>query len=179
MPSEPSAAQALQASPPALAPFRLDDGAVRDEWIDHNGHMNVAFYHLAFDQAAGRFFRWLGLDQAYRSRHHASTFALEVHLNYLRELLRGERFAIEALLLSSDAKRLHYCMQMMRAESAEVVATYESLSVHVDLRTRRSAPMPQELQGQLQAVVRAHAAHPRPWQVGRAVGAPLPAVRPS
>jgi acyl-CoA thioester hydrolase len=156
--------------------FHIDGLKVLPEWLDHNGHMNVAYYHLAFDQAAGAFFRWLGLDERYRQTHQASTFALETHLNYHRELRLAEAFRIEALLLSSDARRLHFCMQMFKAESGELSAFYESLSMHVDMRTRRTAPMSDELQQRVAAIARAHARLARPWQVGRAVGQPLPAA---
>ena len=33
---------------------------VRPEWIDYNGHMNVGYYHVAFDLAAEDFFQFLG-----------------------------------------------------------------------------------------------------------------------
>ena len=35
------------------APLEIHTERVRPEWIDHNGHMNVAFYLMAFDEAAG------------------------------------------------------------------------------------------------------------------------------
>lgn len=158
------------------APFRIDGLTVLPEWIDHNGHMNVAFYHLAFDQAAGLFFRWLGLDETYRRTHQASTFALETHLNYHRELHLAEAFRIDALLLSSDDRRLHFCMQMFKAGSGELSAFYESLSMHVDMRTRRTAPMPPELRERIATIARTHARLGRPWQAGRSVGQPLPAA---
>ncbi len=31
------------------APLELRQGRVRPEWLDYNGHMNVAYYVLAFD----------------------------------------------------------------------------------------------------------------------------------
>jgi acyl-CoA thioester hydrolase len=158
------------------APYRIDGLQVEPDWIDHNGHMNVAYYHLAFDRAAGSFFRWLGLDETYRKTHQASTFALESHLNYHRELRLGEGFRIEALLLSGDARRLHFCMQMFKDGSGELAAYYESLSMHVDMRTRRTSPMAGELQERVAMIAQAHARLSRPWQLGRVVGEPLPAA---
>ncbi len=158
------------------APFRIDGLRVEPEWIDHNGHMNVAYYHLAFDRAAGGFFRWLGLDESYRKAHQASTFALESHLNYHRELRLGEGFWIEALLLSHDARRLHFSMVMFKQGGGELAAYYESLSMHIDMRTRRTSPMAPELLQRVAAIAQAHARLPRPWQVGRAVGQPVPAA---
>jgi len=37
----------------ATAPIDIHRSTVLPEWLDWNGHMNVAFYVLAFDQASG------------------------------------------------------------------------------------------------------------------------------
>ena len=37
-------------------PFRTKNQIVLAEWIDYNGHMNVAYYTLAFDKALDFFF---------------------------------------------------------------------------------------------------------------------------
>ena len=41
---------------------------VKPEWIDHNGHMNVAFYVLAFDQATDQVYEPWGLGLDYPDR---------------------------------------------------------------------------------------------------------------
>ena len=41
-------------------PFARARGVVEPGWIDRNGHMNVGYYHVAFDNAAEPFFEWLG-----------------------------------------------------------------------------------------------------------------------
>ena len=43
------------------APLDIHRSTVLPEWLDWNGHMNVAFYVLAFDQASGAFMRNMGL----------------------------------------------------------------------------------------------------------------------
>ena len=45
------------------APLQIHKGTVLPEWIDYNGHMNVAFYMLAFDQATDAFFDYLGMGE--------------------------------------------------------------------------------------------------------------------
>ena len=53
-------------SPPDLsAPLDRHRARVLPEWIDYNGHMNVAFYLYAFDQATETFCREMGCDAAY------------------------------------------------------------------------------------------------------------------
>ena len=103
-----------------------------------------------------------------------STFALETHLNFLREVKLGEPLRFAARLLSHDAKRIHFFIEMFHQTEGFLSATYESLSVHIDLRTRRTAPMGETLQERLRAVMAAHARLPRPWQVGHVIGAPVP-----
>jgi acyl-CoA thioester hydrolase len=151
-------------------PFSQAAATVRPDWIDYNGHMNVGYYHVAFDSAAEPFFEWLGLTPALRARHHSSTFALESHLHFLREVKAGDPLRFEARLIDADAKRIHFYQEMFHARDGYLAATCESLSVHMDMRQRRSAPMPQALGERLAQVLQAHRALPRPWQVGHVIG---------
>ena len=51
-------------------PFKQSTGTVLPAWIDLNGHMNVGYYHVAFDMAADPFFLWLGLTPQVREDYH-------------------------------------------------------------------------------------------------------------
>ena len=55
-------------------PLQIYRDKVRPEWIDYNGHMNVAYYVLAFDYATDAFFDHLGrgvlLCRAKHARRH-------------------------------------------------------------------------------------------------------------
>lgn len=155
-------------------PFSAARERVRNEWIDYNGHMNVGYYHVVFDMAAEPFFEFLGLTAEFRTRHGSSTFALETHLNFLREVKAGDQLRFEARLIDFDAKRIHFFQEMFHEDEGYVAASYESVSAHVSMATRRTAPMPQELAARLAAVRDAHAALPRPWQLGHAISARPP-----
>ena len=50
------------------APFVGSIKQVEDQWIDYNGHMNVAYYVLAFDNATDAFLDYIGLDHAYKEK---------------------------------------------------------------------------------------------------------------
>jgi acyl-CoA thioester hydrolase len=104
---------------------------VRPEWIDYNGHMNVGYYHVAFDVAAEAFFEFLGFTAEFRRSHDATTFALEAHLNFLREVKQGDALRFEARLLDHDAKRIHFYQEMFHAGEGFLAATCESLSAYV------------------------------------------------
>lgn len=155
-------------------PYTGATDTVRDAWIDYNGHMNVGYYHVAFDLAAEPFFAWLGLDDDYRRTHRVSTFALESHLNFLREVKAGDRLRFEAMLVDFDYKRIHFFQRMYHADEGYLAATYESLSVHVDMTRRRTAPMGEPLRARLDAVLSAHRELPRPEQLGHVISAHPP-----
>jgi acyl-CoA thioester hydrolase len=158
-------------------PFSAVRERVRKEWIDYNGHMNVGYYHVAFDAAADLFFDFLGLTAAFRALHGASTFALESHLNFLREVKEGDWLQFEARLIDFDAKRIHFYLEMMHADEGYVAASYESLSAYVSMATRRTATMPAELVDRMAAVKTAHATLPRPWQLGHTISVRPPKAR--
>ncbi len=153
------------------APFDNARDVVRPEWIDYNGHMNVGYYQVVFDLAADVFFDFLGLTQEFRQRHGSTTFALECHANFLKEVKEGAPLRFEARLLDFDAKRIHFYQEMFHGTEGYLAASQESLSSHVSMATRRTAPFPDEILGRLAAIKAAHAVLPRPWQVGHVITA--------
>jgi acyl-CoA thioester hydrolase len=152
------------------APFDVFRAAVRPEWIDHNGHMNMGYYLVVFDLATDEFLRWVGLDEAHRQAHAVTTFCLEAHVTYHQEVRAGDPLRFTTLLLAHDARRLHYIHAMYHAEAGYLAATNELMSLHVSLTTRRAAPMAPAVLERLAAVQAAHGALPRPPQVGRTIG---------
>ncbi|MDA0276100.1 MAG: thioesterase family protein [Proteobacteria bacterium] len=153
------------------APFASASAVVRPEWIDYNGHMNVGYYHVVFDLAAEAFFEFLGFTPDFRRSHDATTFALESHLNFLREVKEGDALRFEARLLDHDAKRIHFYQEMFHATEGYLAASCESLSANVSQAERRTAPMPAALLERLAQVKAAHAALVRPWQIGHVISA--------
>ena len=152
------------------APFDVYRDVVRPEWIDHNGHMNMGYYLVVFDFATDEFFRWVGLDAQHRECHAITTFCLEAHVTYHREVRSGDPLRFTTLLLGHDAKRIHYIHAMYQAREGYLASTNELMSLHVDLATRRGAPMAPEIAARLAAIQAAHDALPRPPQAGRRIG---------
>src|SRR5437870_9569414 len=89
------------------APYRRFEGEVLPEWIDWNGHLNLAYYVVLFDRATDLLFDELGLGLEYRRIEEKGTFVVETHNRYERELLVGERVRVATQILGSDDKRLH------------------------------------------------------------------------
>ena len=144
--------------------------AVAPEWIDYNGHMNVAYYNLAFDHALDRLFDGIDVGADYAKRTHHSMFVLESHVNYLQEVVLDDPLVFQLQVLDHDAKRVHLFLQMHHATSGYRAATSEQLAVHVDLDRRRSAPFPDPVLRQIAAMHKAHAAQDRAAEVGAVIG---------
>ncbi|MEM8788287.1 MAG: thioesterase family protein [Pseudomonadota bacterium] len=155
---------------PYPAPLKLPGGRVRPEWIDYNDHMNVAFYVVAFDTAVDWMLEnLLGIGESHVKRAHQGPYALQSSIHYLDEMLQNELFDFRALMVDADTKRMHFILEMLKADG-RVTATYEQLIVNVDLTTRRSAPYPDWAQARLARMVADHAGAPRPAQFAQALG---------
>ncbi len=149
------------------APFERYQGEVLPEWIDLNGHMNLAYYTVLFDYATDLLFAEIGIGAAYKRTTNHGTFVVETHNLYRRELLVGERVRVRTQILDADAKRLHLAHEMFRLGHGECAAMQELMFLAIDLGPRRVAPFLPEAQVQLRAATAAHARLPRPQWVGR------------
>ena len=94
------------ASAPPPGPLALHRETVRPEWIDYNGHMNVAYYVLAFDHATETLFETLGIGEDYVRAAKCSLFVVDMHVTYEQELVAGDRLRFETQILGHD-QRLH------------------------------------------------------------------------
>ncbi|HLY44946.1 MAG TPA: thioesterase family protein [Stellaceae bacterium] len=149
------------------APFERFQGEVLPEWIDHNGHMNLAYYTVLFDRATDLLFEELGLGLDYRRQSDLGTFVAETHNLYERELLVGARVRVATQILGADDKRLHLAHEMFALDGGHRAATQELMFLHVDLRARRVSPFPPNLRARVARWAGAHARLPRPDWAGR------------
>jgi acyl-CoA thioester hydrolase len=152
------------------APFDRYRQIVRPEWIDHNRHMNMGYYLVVFDLATDAFLGWVGLDEAHRLAERVTTFCLEAHVTYHREMGSADPLRVTTQLLAHDERRLHYIHSMYHATEGYLAATNELMSLHVSEVTRRGAPMAPAVLERLARIQRAHDALPRPPQAGRTIG---------
>jgi acyl-CoA thioester hydrolase len=152
------------------APFDRYRAVVQPAWIDHNQHLNMGYYLVVFDHATDAFLAWVGLDAGHRRALGVTTFCLEAHITYHREVRAGDPLRFTTLLLGHDARRLHYLHAMFHADHGYLAATNELMSLHVSERTRRGAPMAPEVLARLGQIQAAHDALPRPPQAGRRIG---------
>jgi len=143
---------------------------VRKDWIDYNGHMNMAFYNVVFDKGVDHVFDGLGIGAAYMSATNSSCFTMEIHVTYAQEVVLEDPLRVTAQLVDADQKRLHLFLQMFHAEKGYLAATMEQMVLHVDLTERRAAPMPESVQSNVQLLREAHGKLAIPPQVGSVIG---------
>lgn len=142
---------------------------VRPEWVDYNGHMNVAYYVLIFDHATDAVLDRLDIGEAYRKRSGCSVFVAEAHVTYEREVGEGEQVEIASRVIGFDGKRLILYHEMTSPDEDGLVASNEVLCLHVDLEARRTAPLPADAASRIAAVAEAHARLDPPRRAGRAI----------
>lgn len=155
----------------AARPIRTGTQTVPPEWIDYNDHMNVAFYTMAFDRALDEVYEALGIGQTLVRSHRMGPMALQSQVFFVSELIKDTRFACDFRLLDADAKRIHVYMEMVNLDRrGSLAATYESLSMNVDLEARRGTPYPPEALARIERLRDAQASLPRPDRAGRIIG---------
>ena len=151
-------------------PFASLPMLVRPDWADYNGHLNMAYYGVLFDNALDVVLEPLGLGPKVAAETGASVFTAQAQVHFLRELHPGDSVVVETRLIAHDAKRLHYVQTMRRVGEDEPAAVSENLVLHVDLKTRRVAPFAPAVLARIEKAVADHANLPLPRQVGRRVG---------
>ena len=142
---------------------------VIDDWIDYNGHMNMAFYNVVFDKGVDHLFDTVGLGVAYVEATNASCFTMETHVTYAQEVVLHDPLRVSVQLLDFDPKRLHVFLQMFHAEQGYLAATMEQMVLHVDLNQRKAMPMPASVLDDLQQLATAHSGLEIPPAVGRTI----------
>jgi acyl-CoA thioester hydrolase len=151
------------------APLRLYRSAVLAEWLDYNGHMTESAYLLIVGNSADAFFRYIGIDEAYRAGGH-SLYTAETHLHHLREAGAGDPLEVPLQVLDIGQKSLHLFLTVRDETTGADVATAEQLLVHVQTASGRVVPMPDELGRRLAAIRAAHTVLPVPPAVGHVMG---------
>jgi len=157
-------------TPLFFAPFVSSVMRVEPQWIDYNGHLNMAYYNVLFDRAVDEIYALIGVGAEYVAARRQSIFTAEVHVRYLRELHAGDPVRVTFQLFDYDAKRLHYFEQLFHAEAGFVSATSENLSLHVDMVSKKTAAFPHEVTARLAEMKASHALLPIPEAAGRRIG---------
>jgi len=154
------------------APFVSSVMQIEPQWIDYNGHLNMAYYNVMMDRAIDEMWLQLGIGPAYKKERHGSTFTAECHVRYLREIHLGDPVQVTIYLLGADEKRLHTFEELRHAEEGWLSATSENISLHIDMASRKVAAFPHDIRAGIAEIAQVHAAVARPEGIGRKVSMP-------
>jgi acyl-CoA thioester hydrolase len=155
-----------------FAPFVSSVMRAEPDWIDDNGHLNMAYFNVLFERAIDEAFELLGLNAAYYAKGEGTIFVGEAHLRYRREVHVSTPVRITLQLIDYDAKRLHIFLEMRHASEGWLAATSELILLHVDPKTRKVAPFPADILSAVQIMSAAHSALPEPEGLGHKIGIP-------
>ena len=125
--------------------FFLTKQKILKEWTDYNGHMNVAYYVLIFDQFGSETLLTkfnMGENSAKTTKK--STMVVESHITYNQEVKDGEEVEVNLVYCDHDKKRILYKLEMIHKEKKYLAATLEALSLYVDLNERKVSEFEKE-----------------------------------
>ena len=88
------AAQEMRSGP---GPFLSSVMQIEPQWIDYNGHLNMAYYNVMFDRAVDQLWLRARHRPGYMKERHGSTFTAECHVRYLREIHLGDPVQISVI----------------------------------------------------------------------------------
>jgi acyl-CoA thioester hydrolase len=154
---------------PIPAPFVSSVMEIQKDWIDYNGHLNMAYYNVLLDHGCDEAFELLGLGPEYARKRKLTTYTAEVHVCYVRELHLDHRVTATLQILDHDEKRIRF-FQELRHVDGWLAATSENLMLHVDMAGPKVAPFPTDIMERIEEMAKAHAALPVPERAGRAIG---------
>ncbi len=150
--------------------IRTSVQTVKPEWCDYNGHMNVAFYTLAFENAAFEAQEVIDFGERYVKEDQKSIFTTKATYSFLQEMNQGEPLYIDYWIIDYAPKLIHVLMEMYHAEKGFMAAHTEQMMVNIDMVERRSAVITDDKLAMLDEYKQAVQAHEFPSGIGEAIG---------
>ena len=152
------------------APFVSRVMEIEKDWIDYNGHLNMAYYNVLFDRCADDAFEVDGpraeLRQGAQAHH---LHGRSPRLLRAANCIWATSVTVTFQLLDHDEKRLRSYQEIHHVDGW-LAATSEALSLHVDMAGPKVAPFPADIAAKVEAMRAAHAGLPVPERAGRAIG---------
>jgi acyl-CoA thioester hydrolase len=154
------------------AVFKSSIMQIEPQWIDYNGHLNMAYYHVMFDRAVDELWLQIGIGPGYLKERNNSSFAAECHVRYIREIHLGDPVQVSVLVVAADEKRIHTFQELRHATEGWLSATSENMSLHMDMTARKVAAFPPDILANVRALAAAHSGLERPEGIGRSIAMP-------
>ena len=118
-------------------PTKVSQGTVKEDWIDYNGHMNMAYYVQCFEESSDFLLEHMDLGYRYAIEEQKGVFVIKCEINYRKEINLYENFIISLEELMCKGKKLIVGLKMLN-ENNEMIADYKILNLNVDLETKKS-----------------------------------------
>ena len=113
---------------------------IKKEWTDYNGHMNVAYYVLIFDQYGSEELMTLfKMGEVSAKTTKKSTMVVESNITYNQEVQEGDEVDVNLIYCDHDKKRILYKLEMIHSKKKYLASTIEAISLYVDLNARKVA----------------------------------------
>jgi acyl-CoA thioester hydrolase len=151
------------------APFVSSVMEIQKDWIDYNGHLNMAYYNVLFDRCADEAFELMGMGPNYAKERRLTCYTAEVHICYVRELHLDHKVRATLQIIDHDAKRIRFYQELQHVDGW-LAATSENLILHVDMAGPKVSPFPADVLARIEAMRAAHASLPTPERAGRSIG---------
>ena len=129
-------------------PTKVSKGTVKKDWIDYNGHMNMAYYVQCFEESSDFLLEHMDLGYRYAIEEKKGVFVIKCEINYRKEINLHENFIISLEELVCKGKKLLVGLRMLNANN-ETIADYKILNLNVDLETKKSIPFSTKIIAQL------------------------------
>lgn len=121
-------------------------GVVHPWHHDQFGHMNVRHYAPFFDDACFHLYQALGLSYPRMiADHGVHTVSASATTTFVKELVAGDLTVIDAAVTRIGSKSVTFHLRMHHADTGALHATYDTTEVFFDPKTRKSAPIPEDV----------------------------------
>lgn len=145
--------------------------AIKPEWLDYNGHMNVAYYVLIFDLAEEELFKMIGLGELVTKKTNVSWMVLENHITYDDEVSLRQKVTVSARIVDNDTKRLHLYLEMhTQGADGYLASTLEQMVICADLVQRKSTEFPEEVKKNIERLASNQTNEDISDRLGRVIG---------
>jgi carnitine 3-dehydrogenase len=134
--------------------------------------MSESFYLYAFGDASDALFRYIGINEEYRSSG-KSFYTVETHINYYQEASKDEPLRFTTQIIGIDKKRLHFFHRMFHSDSGDLLATTEQMLLHVDTNKSKACDIDYSVFTILEKIWHQHRDLTTPKQQGRVMRIPI------
>ena len=138
---------------------------VKKDWIDYNGHMNVAYYYNAFEEAVLELWDFLGADQEYCLTTGRTFEITEGHIQFVAEAHLNEHLRIESEVFYVTQEGILVGQQMYRNE--DLLCRFGQWDASVDITSREVTPLSSKILGKAERVWVGSDAELPDWIAGR------------